>query len=131
MILVTFRTVAKVFRYNLRYFRHLMRSPGDGLILNLTKCKVICFTHKKSSIKFDFTRNGHIIKRVSEICFQAFFWTTNKISIFFLHISNTSPKKASTALQFVRRQETYFNYDTIKILYSSLVRSNLKFTSAI
>lgn len=40
-------------------------------------------------------------------------------------------QKASTALQFVKRQETYFDYDIIKILYSSLVRSNLKFASAI
>lgn len=46
------------------------------------------------------------------------------------HIESVT-KKATSGLQFVKRQSVYFDTDIVKILYSSLVRSNLEFASAI
>lgn len=40
-------------------------------------------------------------------------------------------KKAKGALQFVKRQSHFFDMDIIKILYTSLVRSNLEFACSI
>lgn len=38
--------------------------------------------------------------------------------------------KANATLQFVKGQSQYFDHDVVKILYYSLVRSNLEFASA-
>lgn len=39
----------------------------NGLSVNLSKCKILTFTHKKSPIIYSYTINGQPIERVSEI----------------------------------------------------------------
>lgn len=100
----------------------------NGLNANFSKCKIISFTHKKSPIIFEYTVKGKKIDRVSEIRDLGVILDA-KLN-FNTHIEYVC-KKATTALQFTKRQAHYFDKDIVKLLYCSLVRSTLEFACSI
>lgn len=100
----------------------------NSLKLNLSKCKIITFTRKKSPINFNYTINGEIIERVHEI--RDLGVILDKKLTFNSHIE-CAVNKTKIALQFVKRQSYFFDTEITKILYYALVRSNIEFASVI
>lgn len=100
----------------------------NGLSMNLSKCKIITFTHKKSPIINDYTINGQVIERVDEI--RDLGVILDKKLNFNKHIEYVS-NKAKAVQQFVKRQSFFFDTDIVKLLYTALVRSNLEFACSI
>lgn len=90
------------------------------------KCNIISYTHKNKPIIRDYKLGGSKIKRVSKIRDLGVI-LDQKLSA---HIEYTV-NKAKASLNFIKRQSSNFNKDTIKILYTSLVRSIVEFASPI
>lgn len=100
----------------------------NNLNVNGSKCKIITFTHKRSKIQFNYQMDDDVITRTKEIRDLGILMD-EKLS-FNRHIEFVT-KKTQSVLHFVKRQSVYFNIDIIKILYMSLVRSNLEFASTV
>lgn len=100
----------------------------NDLEVNNSKCKIISYSWKKEIIEFEYKINGCTIQRVSE---------TNDLGIlqdskstFNKHFEYVQ-KKSMAALNFVKRQSKRLDLDATKLLYTSLVRSNLEFACAV
>lgn len=101
----------------------------NGLEVNISKCKIITFTHKKKPLEFDYFLSGHKIDRVIEIRDLGVQLDT-KLS--FAAHREIVKKKAMSRLSFVRRVcRSNMDEEVSKLLYSSLVRSNLEFACSI
>lgn len=101
----------------------------NGLELNSSKCKIITFTHRTKPILFDYSINDVKIDRVNQIRDLGII-LDSKLD-FKIHME-TIKQKALSMLAFVRRTcRTNFNEEIAKLLYISLVRSNLEFGSII
>lgn len=101
----------------------------NGLQINLSKCKVITFTHKKQPIIFDYTIDGQKIERVNQIRDLGVILDSE---LNFVSHTEYITKKAHSVLSFVRRiSRNNFGTDVSKLLYMSLVRSNMEFASTI
>lgn len=99
------------------------------LEVNLSKCKIITFSHKQNPIIFDYYLNGKKIDRVYEI--RDLGVMINSKLDFKPHIEYIK-KKSESMLAFVRRTcRANFSDKIAKLLYNSLVRSNLLFASVI
>ncbi|KAG8230000.1 hypothetical protein J437_LFUL008441 [Ladona fulva] len=85
--------------------------------LNISKCQVISFHKNQSPIKFDYTIDNNVLKRVffdTSLSFQA-------------HIHSITVK-ASKTLKFVYRVTKDFdNANIMKYLYCSLIRPILEY----
>lgn len=106
-------------------------NDDNGLEINLKKCKVITFTRKQKSntILADYFIRGQKIDRVDEIRDLGVIMDRQ---LNFNSHNEYVKKKADAALGFVRRQcRTNFSTETSKLLYTSLVRSNLEFASVV
>lgn len=101
----------------------------NGLELNVAKCKIMTFSHKKTPIIANYTIKGQLIDRVYEMRDLGVIMDP-KLS-FHSHMEYVK-KKADSMWAFARR-ECYksFNMDIAKTLYGSLIRSNLEFASCI
>lgn len=106
----------------------LIWCESNGLDVNLKKCKMITFTHKRNPVIFDYKMNGQPIERVTQIRDLGVI-LDQKLN-FNAHIEYITTK-SKAVLHFVNRQSQYFQKDVIKILYMALVRSNLEFASSI
>lgn len=121
---------------NINDAEHLQKSidnfirwcSDNGLSVNLSKCKIISFTMKSSPIIYQYKIGDQVIDRVNEI--RDLGVILDKKLNFNNHIE-TITNKAKSAFQFVRRQSYFFDIDVVKILYTSLVRSNLEFACSI
>lgn len=102
----------------------------NDLELNVEKCKIMTFTHKKKSpIRATYMINGAPIDRVNEIRDLGVL-LDSKLS-FTSHMEYVK-KKADNMLAFVKRVSyKSLNIETSKLLYGSLVRSNLEFASSV
>lgn len=100
----------------------------NSLCVNESKCRVISFSLRRSPIINNYMLNGHIIERVSQIRDLGVI-LDNKLT--FNPHREFIQNKAKAALHFVKRQSHYFDSDIIKMLYTSLVRSNVEFASSI
>lgn len=106
-------------------------NDDNGLEINFKKCKVITFTRKQKSntILADYFIRGQKIDRVDEIRDLGVIMDRQ---LNFNSHNEYVKKKADAALGFVRRQcRTNFSTETTKLLYTSLVRSNLEFASVV
>lgn len=101
----------------------------NGLEVNPSKCKIITFTHRRKQLHFDYYLNGQKIERVNEIR-DLGVQLDSKLS--FSSHREIVKKKAMSRLAFVRRVcRANVSDEVSKLLYSSLVRSNLEFASVI
>lgn len=101
----------------------------NGLELNIKKCKVMTFSHKKSTIRATYTIRGHPIERVEEIRDLGVIMDS-KLS--FNSHREFIKSKADNKLAFIKREcHKTFKLDNAKLLYRALVRSHLEFASFI
>lgn len=117
---------------------HTLQSEIDKFIqwckdnyleVNLSKCKIITYTRKKTPIVFNYTINGTPIERV-DIIRDLGVMMDAKLN-FNAHIEYIK-KKAMLILGFVKRQcRLSFNTDVAVLLYNALVRSIVEFASCI
>lgn len=101
---------------------------NNGLEVNTSKCKIMTFTTKKKPLLHEYKINNYVIDRVEEI--RDLGVIMDKKLSFVPHIQYVTTK-AKAILQFVKRQAPKFHIDTIKLLYSALVRSIIEFASVI
>ena len=100
-----------------------------GLNLNSSKCKVMSFSRARVLIDYNYSLNGSLLKRVSEIKDLGFIYSPTLS--FRSHIEHISCK-ALRVLGFIRRHTYNFNSTTcLVILYSALVRSILDYGSIV
>lgn len=100
----------------------------NGLECNQSKCKIMTFTHKKTPIIYNYQMTGQPIERVEKIIDLGVILDKN---MSFNDQVEHSINMSKAALQFVKRQSYMFDSDIIKILYSTLVRSNIEFACSI
>lgn len=102
----------------------------NGLQVNIAKCKVITLTHKRNPISHDYYyEEGEKIDRVNEIRDLGVIIDA-KLS-FTTHIE-LMKNKSKSMLSFVKRTcRQKFDLDSAKLLYASLVRTNLEFASTV
>lgn len=101
----------------------------NSLKLNTSKCKIMTFTHKKAPLLTDYYINDQIIERVYEMRDLGVIMDP-KLS-FSSHLEHIK-QKSLLMLSFVKRTcRRKFNLETAKLLYYSLVRSNVEFASII
>lgn len=100
----------------------------NGLSVNESKCRIISFSLKRSPIINNYTLNNKSIERVYSIRDLGVILDSK---LAFNEHREFIQNKAKAALHFVQRQSHYFQNDIIKMLYTSLVRSNLEFASSI
>lgn len=101
----------------------------NRMVLNASKCSVISFTRKQSTIIFDYTLSSSILNRLLSIKDLGVVFDC-KLS-FVEHISYTV-SKASKVLGFVFRVAKHFRQiSCLKALYCSLVRSTLEYCSVV
>lgn len=101
----------------------------NDLQLNTSKCKILTITLKRKPIIHDYAINGVNVERVSEMRDLGVI-IDSKLS-FSSHIEYIS-NKSKAALSFVKRTcRNKFSLDSAKLLYCSLVRSNLEFASVV
>lgn len=97
--------------------------------MNLSKCKIITFSHKQRPIIGDYYIKNQKIERVYEI--RDLGVLVNSKFDFKPHIEYIE-KKSESVLAFVRRTcKANFGTNCAKLLYTSLVRSNLQFAYAL
>lgn len=99
---------------------------SNRLDINLSKCKIITYNskNKKNRVHFDYCIRGHKIDRVTEIKDLGIMMDENlQFNKHLEYITN----KAKNALYFVQRQSYKLDHDVVRILYTSLVSSNLEF----
>lgn len=100
----------------------------NGLEINKSKCKVMTFTLKRKSILYDYVIDEQPVERVNHIRDLGVMMDSKlNFNIHYEYISN----KAMNVLLFVKRQMKFFDNDIIKILYMTLVRSNLEFAACV
>lgn len=101
----------------------------NSLKFNKSKCAIMTFTHKRNPIVVDYYIDDEKIKRVDVVRDLGVIMDSKlSYSSHFEHIK----QKSSLMLSFVKRTcRKKFNLDTAKLLYSSLVRSNLEFANII
>lgn len=99
------------------------------LDLNPSKCIVVTYSRKRKVTHFDYRLAGQVLQRESEVRDLGVFHDSKLI--YDTHIS-TIVSKAHKALGFIKRCSKDFNrIKTIKILYCTLVRSNLEYATQI
>lgn len=102
---------------------------SNSLQVNASKCKVITLSHKKTPIITDYFINELKVERVYEI--RDLGVIINAKMNPNAHIEFMK-KKSLAALSFVRRTcRNEFHIDTAKLLYTSLVRSNVEFANVV
>lgn len=101
----------------------------NGLRLNVSKCKMISFTHRQNPILATYYIKGSPVKRVNEMPDLGVLMD-KKLS-FVPHMEFVK-KKSDSSLSFVKR-ECYksLNMDNAKLLYNTLVRSHLEYANII
>ena len=100
----------------------------NSLFLNTEKCHAISFTKKRNTITYNYSINSTKVSRVNVISDLGVIFTSHfsfKVHIF--SICN----KARRMWGFIRRTCGVFNVHVLKILYVSLVRSILEFSSSV
>ena len=101
----------------------------NKLHLNISKCKVLSFTNRRTSFVYDYSINGVILSRCTD---------TKDLGIIFdyqlsfkKHI-NSRTSEAMRMLGFIMRNcKNFNNLQALKILYYSFVRSKLEYGSII
>lgn len=101
----------------------------NGLALNIKKCKIMTFTHKRSPIIANYNIRGVNIERVNE---TSDLGVTMDPKLCFALQREIAKKKADNCLGFVKR-ESYkaLNIDNARLLYGALVRPHLEYASVI
>lgn len=106
----------------------IMWCEDNDFGVNRKKCHIITFTRKVSPIIYDYKIGDETIDRVHQI---------RDLGVILDEKLNLNShrefiiSKSKSALQFVKRQSYFFDTDITKILYMTLVRSNLEFASSI
>lgn len=101
----------------------------NRMVLNASKCSVITFTRKRSTISFDYNLSNTSLSRSSSI--KDLGVVLDCQLSFIEHISYTV-SKASKVLGFVFRVAKHFRQvSCLKALYCSLVRSTLEYCSVV
>lgn len=100
----------------------------NGLDINEVKCNIISYTHKNKPIIREYKLGGSDITRVTKIR-DLGVMMDQKLN-FSNHIEY-AVNKSKAALNFIKRQSSNFSNDTIKVLYTSLVRSIVEFACPI
>jgi len=101
----------------------------NNLELNINKCRVLHLNYKKSVINFSYIFNDSLLLSVDEFKDLGVI-LDNKLT-FNLHL-NYIINKSNSMLGFLFRTCKYFrNYDALKSIYFSLVRSHVEFSSIV
>lgn len=101
----------------------------NKLDLNISKCSVVSYSRLKNTIVFDYSINGSILSRLSNVRDLGVVFD-EKLS-FISHIEQVVAC-ASRMLGFILRNSKHFsNVSTIKLLYYSYVRSRLEYCSIV
>lgn len=101
----------------------------NKLTLNIKKCQIMSFFRIKNPIKYSYTLNNHSLLSVSEIRDLGITFDT-KLS--FINHINMITSKAMKMLGFIIRiSKDFKNIHTLKLLYTTLVRSHLEYNSSI
>ena len=100
----------------------------NSLLLNTDKCHVISFSKKKNDIIYNYCINSTNISRVNTISDLGVIFASQ--FNFKLHLFNIC-KNARGMWGFIRRTCGFFNVHVLKILYVSLVRSILEYSSTV
>lgn len=99
----------------------------NKLFLNVSKCCIISFSRKKTTIQYDYTINNSILNRVTEVRDLGVFLDSKLL--FRSHFEKITAK-AYKMLGFLIRQTADFkDINTFIILYNALVRSHLEYAS--
>ena len=109
--------------------KFLIWCKKNGLELNISKCVVMTFSHRRNPIMSDYFIDGQQIKRVTQIRDLGVYMDP-KLSFTIHH--EFVKQKSTIMLHLVKRLcKNKFDLDNAKLLYFALVRSNLEFASAI
>lgn len=102
----------------------------NKLSINKDKCKIITFTRrtKTNPIMHEYVIDNEPIVRVFEIMDLGILLD---VKLTFTPHIEYIVNRATAILKFVKRQSQFFGSETIKILYSALVRSLLEFSCVI
>ncbi|XP_055615435.1 uncharacterized protein LOC129761723 [Toxorhynchites rutilus septentrionalis] len=104
-------------------------SEANCMSLNSSKCSVISFSRKHTTIQYDYELFGSILNRVT--CIKDLGIILNSKITFSEHIAY-AVSKASKALGFIFRTTKHFtDIQCLKVLYCSLVRSILEYASVV
>ena len=102
---------------------------ANGLELNTLKCKVVSYSRKKSEILYNYIISGKIIERTDTV--KDLGVQFDKRLTFSDHL-DTIIQTSFKILGFIVRTCVCFNNNnTIKILYTALIRSKLEYCSII
>lgn len=101
----------------------------NKLTLNVKKCQVMRFYRKNNPLNFTYSLNNQALVPVPEIKDLGIIFDT-KLS-FIPHINNITTKAMQMLGFILRTSKDFTNLKTLKILYSSIVRSHLEFNSTI
>ena len=97
--------------------------------LNIPKCKVVTFTRKTNSLKFNYMIESTLIARSNRVKDLGIHFD-GELS-FSEHISNTIINCNKTMGFIFRNCKDFNNINTIKILFLALVRSKLDYTGIV
>lgn len=101
----------------------------NKLLLNPLKCNVLSITTKKTTIKYDYTLENSVLSRPDTFTDLGVVFD-EKLS--FTHHINRIIEKSYKSLGFLIRNTLHFSNATgLKLLYFSIVRSNLEYASLI
>ena len=101
---------------------------GNDLMLNASKCHVVSFTRKKTTIDYDYVIGDTKLNKKQTVKDLGVTFD-NKIK-FSQHINNIC-SRAMRALGFVKRNSTDFGAETVRLLYFTLVRPILEYNSPV
>lgn len=101
----------------------------NQLEFSIQKCDVMTITNKKSRRTLQYIINDSIINRVH--CKKDLGITFKANLRFDQHVSEITKKAYKTLGMIVRHNHFFTNIDTLRLLYTSLVRSKLEYASVI
>ncbi|KAI5756587.1 hypothetical protein M8J77_026073 [Diaphorina citri] len=101
----------------------------NELEFSIKKCDVMTITRKKSPCMFQYKINDSILERVNTKKDLGVTFQTNLK--FENHIAETCKKAFQTLGMIIRHSNFFQNIDTLRLLYTSLVRSKLEYATVI
>lgn len=128
-IFLKIKTVNEGLKLQADLDRLLMWCVNNKLKLNFDKCVHVSYTHLRNPLQISFRIGCNLLKSVSEVNDLGILFDT-KLS-FIPHLESLIPKTYSL-LAFIKRN--CFNFSdpcTLKILYTSLIRSKLEYGSIV
>lgn len=102
---------------------------NNGLQLNIDKCNVVSYTRKTDKITFDYSIDGHILRRET-ICKDLGVTFDYQLS-FKDHLQSISKSGLQNLGFIMRNSHDFSDVNTLFILFNALVRPKIEYASAV